>query len=122
MGTHAIIRHELLQTARLAGPSHQTEGGRTAVRWFKVAGIVVGIMIAFLVVSSVVGFLVEAVIALIAVAAIVIGVKVAFNRKQVSWKGANGEVRGPRYSRPLRRHNTSDVDDELAQLKRETGR
>ncbi len=91
------------------------------MRWFKVAAIVVGVMIAFLVVSSVVGFLVEAVIAVAAVAAIVLGVKVAFNRKQVSWKGAKGEVRGPRHSRPLRRHNTSDVDDELARLKRETG-
>jgi hypothetical protein len=90
------------------------------VRWFKVAAIVVGVMIAFLVVSSVVGFVVEAVIAALAVAAIVLAIKVAFNRKQVSWKRPSGEVRVPRYSRPLRRHNTSDVDDELARLKRET--
>ncbi len=91
------------------------------MRWFRVAAIVVGVMIAFLVVSSVVGFLVEAVIAVVAVAAIVLAVKVAFNRKQVSWRGPNGEVRGPKYSRPLRRRNTPDVDDELARLKRETG-
>jgi hypothetical protein len=79
-------------------------------------------MIAFLVVSSVVGFLVEAVIAVLAVAAVVLAAEVAFNRKQVSSKRPNGEVRGPRYGRPLRRHNASDVDDELVRLKRETGR
>jgi uncharacterized membrane protein AbrB (regulator of aidB expression) len=45
------------------------------LRWFKVAAIVVGVMIAFLLVSSVVGFLVEAVIAVLAVAVIVLGVK-----------------------------------------------
>jgi len=91
------------------------------VRWFKVAAIVVGVMIAFLVVSSVVGFLIEAAIAVIAVAAIVLAVKVALNRKQISSKKADREVRAPRYSRPLPRHNTSDVDDEMARLKRETG-
>ena len=90
------------------------------MRWFKVAAIAIGVMIAFLVVSSVIGFLVEALIAVLAVAVIVLAVKVALNRKQISWKRPNGEVRGPRYSRPLRRHNTSDVDDELARLKRET--
>ena len=91
------------------------------MRWLKVAAVVVGVMIAFLIVSSVVGFLVQSVIAVLAVAAVVLAVKVAFNRKQVSWRKPNGEVRGPRHSRPLRRHNTSDVDDELARLKRETG-
>jgi hypothetical protein len=91
------------------------------VRWFKIAAIVVGVMIAFLVVSSVVGFLVEAAIAVLAVAVLALAVKVAFSRKQVSWKGPRGEVRGPRSSRPLRRHNTPDADDELARLKREMG-
>jgi hypothetical protein len=91
------------------------------VRWFKVAAIVIGVMIAFMVVSSVVGFLLEAVIAVLAVAAIVLGVMVAFNRKQVSWKGASRQVRGLRSGRPLRRHNTSEGDDELARLRRETG-
>jgi hypothetical protein len=79
-------------------------------------------MIAFLVVSSVVGFLVEAVIAVLAVAAVVLAAEVAFNRKQVSSKRPNREVRGPRYSRPLRRHDASDVDDELVRLKGEAGR
>ena len=91
------------------------------MRWFKVAAIVVGVMIAFLVVSSVVGFLIEAVVAVLVVALIALAVKVAFQRKQVSWKGPAREVRGPRYSGPTRRRNTPDVDDELARLKRETG-
>lgn len=91
------------------------------MRWFKVAAIVVGVMIAFLVVSSVIGFLVEAAIAVLAVAVIALGVKVAFNRKQVSRQRPNREVRGPDHGSPLRRHSTPDVDDELARLKRETG-
>lgn len=91
------------------------------MRWFKVAAIVVGLMIAFLVVSSVVGFLIEAVVAVLAVAFIALGVKVAFRRKQVSRNRPTREVRGPRNSGPMRRSNTPDVDDELARLKRETG-
>jgi uncharacterized membrane protein len=102
----------------LARRSH-TEGRRTAVRWFKVAAIAVGVMIAFLIVSSVIGFLVEAVIAVIAVAAIALAIKVAFNRRQLSWQGRRREVSGPRYTRPSRRHDTPDVDDELARLKRD---
>jgi len=89
------------------------------VRWFKVAAIVLGVMIAFLVVSSVVGFLIEAVIAVLVVAVIVLAVKMALSRRQVSWKRPDREVRGPRYSRRLRRHNSSDVEDELTRLKGE---
>jgi hypothetical protein len=92
------------------------------VRWFKVVAIVVGVMVAFLVVSSVVGFLVEALVAVLAVAAIALGVKVAFGRRQISAKRADGQVRGPRSSRPLRSDYAADVDDEMARLKRETGR
>jgi hypothetical protein len=91
------------------------------VRWFKVVAVVVGAMIAFLVVSSVVGFLVEALIAVLAVAAIALAVKVAFNRKQVSWKKPDRELRGSGSGEPLGRRKTQDVDDELARLKRETG-
>ena len=90
------------------------------MRWFKVAAVVVGVVIAFMVVSSVVGFLLEAMIAVLAVAAIVLGITVAFNRKRVSWQGASGEVRGLRNRGPLRR-NPSDVDEDLARLRRETG-
>lgn len=91
------------------------------MRWFKVAAIVVGVMIAFLVVSSVIGFLIEAVIAVLAVAVIVLAAKAALSRRQLSWNGRRGEVRGPRSSRPLRRHNAPDVDDDLDRLKRTMG-
>jgi hypothetical protein len=91
------------------------------VRWIKVAAVVVGVMIAFLVVSSVIGFLIEAVIAVLAITVIVLGARVALRRRQVSWRQRDGEVRGPRFSKPLRGHNTPDVDDDLARLKRTMG-
>jgi hypothetical protein len=98
-----------------------TTEGRTAVRWLKVAAAVVGVMVAFLVVSSVVGFLIEAVIAVLAVAVVVLAVKVTLNRKQVSWRRPSGAVGGSRSRRSLRRHITPDVDDDLSRLKREMG-
>jgi hypothetical protein len=91
------------------------------MRWFKVAVIMAGVLLAFLVVSSVIGFLIEAAIATLVVTAIVLAVKVAFYRKQVSWNRPDGEVREPTYSTPLPWHNARDVDDELARLKREMG-
>jgi hypothetical protein len=97
------------------------EGGTTAMRWFKVAAFAIGVLIAFLVVSSLLGFLVEVAIAALIVGVGVLAIKVAFYRKQVSWKGSGRQVRGPRDSGPQRRHNTPDVDDELTRLKREMG-
>jgi len=91
------------------------------MRWFKVAAIAAGVLLAFLVVSSVIGFLMEAAIAALVVATIVLAVKVAFYRGQVSRKRPDSEVRGPTYSSPLPRHNVRHVDDELARLKREMG-
>ncbi len=91
------------------------------MRWFKVAAIAVGVMIAFLVVSSVIGFLIEAVIAVLAVAVIVLAIKVAFNRRRAVGRRYNAEVRRPRDGRSLRRPKAPDVDDDLARLKRETG-
>jgi membrane protein implicated in regulation of membrane protease activity len=91
------------------------------MRWFKVAAIAVGVVIAFLVVSSVIGFLLEAAIAALVVATVVLAVKVAFYRGQVSRNRRDSEVRGPTYSSPLPRHLWRDVDDELARLKREMG-
>ena len=91
------------------------------MRWFKVAAIAAGVLIAYLVISSVIGFLIEAAIAALVVAVIVLAIKVAFYRQQVSWKRPGNEVREPRYSSPLPRHNTRDADDELARLKREMG-
>ncbi len=90
------------------------------MRWFKVAAIAVGVIIAFMIVSSVIGFLVEAVIAVIAVAAIALAIKVTVNRRQVSRQRRRGELGGRRYNRPLRRHDMPDVDDELSRLKRDT--
>jgi hypothetical protein len=91
------------------------------MRWFKVAAIAAVVLLAFLVVSSVIGFLVEAAIAALIVATIVLATKVAFYRGQVSRNRSHSEVREPTHSSPLPRYNMRDVDDELARLKREMG-
>jgi hypothetical protein len=117
------------------------------MRWFKVAAIAGGILIAFLVVGSVIGFIIHAVmdlvIAALVVGAIVVAIKVARSGKQISRKREEREVRDrERDSRPPlpradvepystsvpaqqpRQHipNTQDIDDELARLKREMDR
>jgi hypothetical protein len=109
------------------------------MRWFKVAAIAGGILIAFLVVGSVIGFVLHAVttlvVAALVVGAIAVAIKVARSRRQVSGKRAEREVREPSYRQPLPRADvepysaplprrqpapdTQDVDDELARLKRE---
>ena len=113
--------------------------------WFKIAAIVGGIIIAFIVVGQVVHFLFAA-LTTIAIAALVVGgaavaIKMARSRKQVPRKRAEREVRDhdsyqplPRadvepYSTPVptqqpRRAapNPADIDDELARLKREMDR
>ena len=114
------------------------------MRWFKIAAIAAGILIAFLVVGSVIGFVIHAVMDLVIAAAvigaIVVAVKVARSGRQVSGKKAEREVRDhdyEQYSRPLPRADVepaataypaqpprpagADVDDELARLKREMG-
>jgi hypothetical protein len=114
------------------------------MRWFKLAGIAVGILIAFLVVGSVMHFILAAVtylvLAALVVGGIAVAIKVAGSRRQVTRKKAGREVREPddsRYNRPLPRADvepvstpyqpqpsrpaTHDVDDELARLKREMG-
>jgi len=113
------------------------------MRWFKLAAIGAGILIAFLIVGSVIGFIFHVVemlvIAALVVGAIAVAIKVASSRRQVSGKKAEREVREPdhpQYSRPLPRADvepvstpyppssrpaTQDVDDELARLKREMG-
>jgi hypothetical protein len=113
------------------------------MRWFKIAAIGVGILIAFLIAGSVIGFIIGAVtklvIAAFVVGAIAVAIKVARSRRQVSGKKAEREVRDRDYeehSRPLTRADvepaappppspvrpaTHDVDDELARLKREMG-
>ena len=113
------------------------------MRWFKLAAIAGGILIAFLVVGSVVGFIIHAVmelvIAALVVGAVVVAVKVARSRKQVSGKRAKREVRDqdpyqplPRaevdpytpsvpVQQPRRSAPSAGIDDELARLKREMG-
>lgn len=89
------------------------------MRWFKVAAVAAGALIALLVVSSIVGFLIEAVIAALAVAAISLGIKAAFYKKQVSGKRPDREIRGPARNSSQRGQKAPDVEDELARLKRE---
>jgi hypothetical protein len=118
--------------------------------WLKIAAIGVGILIAFLVVGSVIGFVIHAVtslvIAALVVGGVVVAIKVARSGRQVSGKKAEREVRDrdyEQYSRPLPRADvepvstpyppqpsrpgmpasppTQDIDDELARLKREMG-
>ena len=77
------------------------------MRWFKLAAIAGGILIAFLVVGSVVGFVIHAVmelvIAALVVGAVVVAIKVARSGKQVSGKKAEREVRDEEPYQPLPR-------------------
>jgi len=115
------------------------------MRWFKIAAIVGGIIIAFLIVGSVVHFILAAistiVIAALVVGGIAIAIKVARSGKQVKGKRAEREVRdhddyqplpradveaysdpGPQAQQPRQSApNSHDIDDELARLKREMG-
>ena len=113
------------------------------MRWFKIAAIVGGIIIALLIVGQVVHFLFAALTTLV-IAALVAGgayvaIKMARSRKEVSGKQAEREVRDHDSRQPLPRadvepYSTSvptqpprsapkaqDIDDELARLKREMG-
>jgi amino acid transporter len=92
------------------------------MRWFKVAAIAACVLFAFLVISSIIGFLMEAAIAALVVATIVLAIKVAFYRKEVASHRRDREVREFTYSNSLPRHHTRDVDDELARLRREMDR
>lgn len=112
--------------------------------WFKIAAIAGGIIIAFLIVGSVVHFILAAittiVIAALVVGGIAVAIKMARSGKQVSRKRADREVRDQDSHQPLPRAdvepystsapiqqprraapNPTDIDDELARLKREMG-
>jgi hypothetical protein len=112
--------------------------------WLKIAAIVGGVIIAFLVVGSVVHFILAAVttivIAALVVGGIAVAIKMARSRNKISNKRAEREVRDhddhqrlPRAdvepyatSVPTQQPHRSapsaaDVDDELARLKREMG-
>ncbi len=114
------------------------------MKWFKIAAIAGGIIIAFLIVGSVVHFILAAVttvvIAALVVGGIAVAIKMARSGKQVSRKRAEREVRDPDRHESLPRadvepYSTSvptqqpqraapkaaDIDEELARLKREMG-
>jgi len=113
------------------------------MRWFKIAAIAGGIIIALLIVGQVVHFLFAALTTL-AIAALVVGgiavaIKMSRSGKQISNKREEREVRDQDSYQPLPRadvepYSTSvptqqprsapkaqDIDDELARLKREMG-
>ena len=114
------------------------------MRWFKIAAIAGGILIAFLVVGTVVHFIMAA-ITTIVIAALVVGgaavaIKVARSGKKISGKKAEREVREPdpyqslpsaevdRFTasvpsqQPRRAApDPADIEDELARLKRDMG-
>ena len=117
----------------------------TRMSWLKIAAIVGGVIVAFLIVGSVVHFILAAittiVIAALVVGGIAVAIKMARSRGQVSRKRAEREVRDHERHEPLPRAdvepystsvptqqprrsapNPDDVDDELARLKREMGR
>jgi hypothetical protein len=114
------------------------------VSWLKIAAIVGGVIIAFLIVGSVVHFILAAVttvvIAALVVGGIAVAIKMARSGKQVSRKRQEREVRDHDEARPLPRADVepytssvpaqqprraapsgADIDDELARLKREMG-
>ena len=111
------------------------------MRWFKVAAVGVGILIALIIGWAVVGFVLHAVeflvIAALVAGAVAVAIKVARSGKQVSAKRAKREVREPDYNQPLpraevehvttpypsqpTRQSAPDIDEELARLKREMG-
>jgi hypothetical protein len=112
------------------------------MRWFKVAAVGVGILIALMIGWAVVGFVLHAVeflvIAALVVGAVAVAIKVARSGKQISRKRADRQVRKPDRSQPLPRadvervttsysssqpprQSAPDIDEELARLKREMG-
>ena len=111
------------------------------MRWFKVAAVGVGILIALIIGWAVVGFVLHAVellvIAALVVGAVAVAIKVARSGKQISAKRDKREVREPEDSRSLpradvehvaspypsqpSRQSAPDIDEELARLKREMG-
>jgi hypothetical protein len=107
------------------------------MRGWKIVATVIGVIVAFFVVSAVahliIGLIIDVVIAALVAGGIYVAIKMARSGKQVSGKQRDSEIRDD-YSRPLPRgdldqysapapprQNAADVDDELARLKREMG-
>jgi hypothetical protein len=111
------------------------------MRGWKIVVTVIGVIVAFFVVSAVahliIGLIIDVVIAALVAGGIYVAIKMARSGKQVSGKRKDSEIRDD-YSRPLpradveqfsapapppssARQNPADIDDELARLKREMG-
>lgn len=114
------------------------------MRGMKIVAIAVGVLIAFLLVSSVTHFILhlafDLLLAALVVGGVAVAIKMARSGKQVSGGGKDREIRDERYSSPDRplpgadleqftvpgpvapsRPAQQDVDEELARLKREMG-
>jgi hypothetical protein len=88
------------------------------MRWFKVAAVAVGVLVAFFVISALMGYLIWGTMAALVIAVVVLSIKVRFGR-QVSREEPDREIREPAHSSRPRRQKAPNVDDELARLKRE---
>lgn len=89
------------------------------MRWFKVAAVAAGVLVAFFVISALMGYIIWGAMAALVIAVVVLAVK-ARSASGVSWEEPEREIREPRYSQPPRQ-KAPDVEDELARLKREMG-
>jgi hypothetical protein len=87
--------------------------------WFKVSVIAAGVLIGFLVISSIIGFIIEAAIVALVAAAIVLGVKAALSSRQVTRKQPVREVGQPSDGSPPRGQQRPNMEDELTRLRRE---
>lgn len=88
------------------------------MRWFKVAAVAAGVLVACFVISALMGYIIWGAMAALVVAVVVLAVK-ARSAGRVSWQEPEREIREPRYGQP--RQQAPDVEDELARLKREMG-
>lgn len=109
------------------------------MRAWKIAAVLIGIVIAYFLVHAVVGIVISALISLAVIAVVAGGVYVAIkmskSKKQVSGKTRDYEVpdsyerslpradveRVQRPAMPRPAASASDVEDELARMKREMG-
>jgi hypothetical protein len=113
------------------------------MRGWKIIAAVIGVIVAFFVVSAVahliIGLIIDVVIAALVAGGIYVAIKMARSGKQVPGRRRDSEIRDedvysrrlPRadvdqYSAPApppssARQSTQDIDDELSRLKREMG-
>jgi Flp pilus assembly protein TadB len=90
------------------------------MRWFKVAAVAAGALVAFFVISALMGYIIWGAMAALVIAVVVLSVK-ARSANRVSREEPEREIREPAYSSQPRRQKMPNIDDELARLKREMG-